>query len=168
MNWTLVIVNGLMMAAFFNLSAMLMVAVNPRYMMGSYPKAIQEAAPQKQTEQERTVLRKCLFVLYLLPLVFGAIGFWQADTVDFGALVLAAYVQWMLVNFMDFILLDVIALHTMLDRMVVPGTEGNAWYQSKNWIGKYAVPEHFLMWPLMICPVAALLQTGLVMLLRML
>ena len=37
-------------------------------------------------------------------------------------------------------------------RFVIPGTEGDPGYGFKVWMKSYALPEHLLQWPLLLCP----------------
>ena len=46
-------------------------------------------------------------------------------------------------------------------RFIIPGTEGHPGYAFRAWMQSYALPEHLLQWPLLLCPVMALLQAGL-------
>ena len=50
-------------------------------------------------------------------------------------------------------------------RFVIPGTEGHPGYGFGPWMKQYALPEHLLQWPLLMCPLAALLQAVLGLLL---
>ena len=46
-------------------------------------------------------------------------------------------------------------------RFVIPGTEGHPGYGFKAWMKSYALPEHLLQWPLILCPLLAAIQAGL-------
>ena len=75
---------------------------------------------------------------------------------------LTGYVQWMIVNLCDLIFLDVWLIQRKAKRrFVIPGTEGHPGYGFGPWMKQYALPEHLLQWPLLMCPLAALLQAGL-------
>ena len=43
---------------------------------------------------------------------------------------------------------------------MIPGTEGHPDYEFKNWMRKLALPEHLLLWPLVLAPLLALIQAG--------
>ena len=73
------------MAAYFNLFAIVIVVINPRIMMCSYPKSIQKAAPMPQTRRERKLYHLWMYFGMLLPpAIYGSIsavsggvsGFW--------------------------------------------------------------------------------------------
>ena len=51
-------------------------------------------------------------------------------------------------------------------RFVIPGTEGHPGYGFKAWMKGYALPEHLLQWPLLLCPLMAAAQAGLCLLLQ--
>ena len=116
MNWIRIILDGLAIAAYFNLFAAAVALYNPRLLFPCYPSAIIQAAPQPPTKEENRFywLRICLGEL--LPLIlYGALSAAERGTRGF----------WDL-----------------------------------------ALPEHLLQWPLLMCPLAALLQAGLGLLLR--
>lgn len=168
MNWTRILLDGVLMAVFFNLFAVAVVAINPRYMMASYPKEIQKAAPQPVTKRELTVYRKCMVVMIALPLLYGAGSLARTGMEGFWILFAAGYIEWLIVSMTDFVFLDIIMLEVMKGRMMVPGTEEHPGYRLKNWMLRLALPEHFLGWPLVICPIFGLVQAGCCMVFRML
>ncbi|MBQ8201284.1 MAG: hypothetical protein IJZ74_05915 [Clostridia bacterium] len=45
----------------------------------------------------------------------------------------------------------------MGSRLELPGTEGCELYNRRNWMLKLGIPEHFVMWPLLVCPMLSLL-----------
>ena len=60
------------MAAVFNLSAIVIVLTNPRYMMACYPVAIQKAASQSQTKREKMIYLWSMCAVLLPLLAYGA------------------------------------------------------------------------------------------------
>ena len=52
MNWIRIILDGLAMAAYFNLFAAAVALYNPRLLFPCYPSAIIQAAPQPPTKEE--------------------------------------------------------------------------------------------------------------------
>lgn len=129
--------------------------------------AIIQAAPQPPTKEENRFywLRICLGEL--LPLIlYGALSAAERGTRGFWDLALTGYVQWMIVNLCDLVFLDVWLIQRKAKRrFVIPGTEGHPGYGFGPWMKQYALPEHLLQWPLLMCPLAALLQAGLGLLL---
>ena len=53
MNWIRIILDGLAMAAYFNLFAAAVALYNPRLLFPSYPPAIIQAAPRPPTKEEK-------------------------------------------------------------------------------------------------------------------
>lgn len=150
------------MAAYFNLFAAVIAVVNPRIMMGSYPKSIQRAAPAPQTRRERRRYLLWMYVGMLIPMaVYGSASAVNGGVSDFWPLFRMGYIEWLTVGFADFFLLDIYLLQRLGPRIQVPGTEGHPDYQLGSWLKKLALPEHFLAWPLIVVPLAALAQAGL-------
>ena len=90
---------------------------------------------------------------------FGRLGFWP--------LALTGYIQWMIVNICDLFFLDLWLIQKKAKRrFVIPGTEGHPGYGFKAWMKGYALPEHLLQWPLLLCPLMAAVQAGLCLLLQ--
>ena len=67
----------------------------------------------------------------------------------------------MIASLTDFILLDVVLFQTCKARLVIPGTEGHPGYGFKQWMCKLALPEHLLLWPLVMAPLVSVIQAGL-------
>ena len=89
----------------------------------------------------------------------GTDGFWR--------LALTGYIQWMMVNFCDLFFLDFWLIQGKAKAwFVIPGTEGHPGYGFKAWMKSYALPEHLLQWPLILCPILAAAQAGLGLLLQ--
>lgn len=79
----------------------------------------------------------------------------------------SGYIEWLFVDFGDFFGLDLLFREKMGDRLVLPGTEGMDVYKRDVWVKKLGLPEHFLLWPLVVCPFFALIMTGAGLLIRM-
>ena len=167
MNWIRIILDGLAMAAYFNLFAAAVALYNPRLLFPCYPSAIIQAAPQPPTKEENRFYWLWICLGELLPLIlYGALSTAERGTRGFWNLALAGYVQWMIVNLCDLVFLDIWLIQRKAKRhFVIPGTEGHPGYGFGPWMKQYALPEHLLQWPLLMCPLAALLQAGLGLLL---
>ena len=163
MNWIRIILDGLAMAAYFNLFAAAVALYNPRLLFPCYPSAIIQAAPQPPTKEENRFYWLWICLGELLPLIlYGALSTAERGTRGFWNLALAGYVQWMIVNLCDLVFLDIWLIQRKAKRhFVIPGTEGHPGYGFGSWMKQYALPEHLLQWPLLMCPLAALLQAGL-------
>lgn len=165
MNWTRTLLDAATMAVVFNLTACVVMFLSPRYMMGSYPKAILKAAPQPQTKQEKCGGNGIMGAALVLLLLYGAASAVQGGITGFWPLFCAGYLEWLIASLTDFFLLDIVLFETMKPRIVIPGTEGHPGYTLKSWMVKLALPEHFLLWPLLFAPLLAAAQAGLSLLL---
>ena len=68
----------------------------------------------------------------------------------------------MMVNFCDLFFLDYWLIQKKAKhRFIIPGTERQSGYERKAWMRSYALPEHLLQWPLLMCPILAVAQAGL-------
>lgn len=75
-----------------------------------------------------------------------------------------AYIEWLVIGFTDFFLLDIFLLQKMGHRMQIPDTYGHPDYSLGNWLKKLAIPEHFLGWPFVFAPLMSAAQAGVGML----
>ena len=168
MNWMRTILDGFAMAAYFNLFAAAVALYNPRLMFPSYPPTIIKNAPEPPSKTENRFYWLWICFGELLPLLlYGAVGSVESSTTGFWPLALTGYVQWMMVNFCDLFFLDFWLIQGKAKaRFVIPGTEGHPGYGFKAWMKSYALPEHLLQWPLILCPILAAAQAGLGLLLQ--
>ncbi len=168
MNWTRTILDGLAMAAYFNLFAAAVALYKPRLMFPCYPPAIIKAAEEPPTKAEnRFYWLWICFGEWLPLLLYGAVSTVEGGTTGFWRLALTGYIQWMIVNVCDLIFLDLWLIQKKAKRrFVIPGTEGQPGYEFKAWMKGYALPEHLLQWPLLLCPLMAAAQAGLCLLLQ--
>ena len=63
------------------------------------------------------------------------------------------------VSISDFIVLDCILPQKV--RHKIRGAEYCRAWDRKEWMLKFAIPEHCVMWPLVMCPVAGLVVAGI-------
>ena len=168
MNWSRTILDGFAMAAYFNLFAAAAALYKPRLMFPSYPPAIIKAANRPPTREENRFYWLWICFGELLPLLlYGAVSAVEGGTTGFWRLSLMGYIQWMMINIGDLLFLDVWLIQKKAkDRFVIPGTEGHPGYEFTDWMKGYALPEHLLQWPLLLCPLMAAAQAGLGLLLQ--
>lgn len=168
MAWARTILDGVAMAAYFNLFAAAVALYNPRLMFPCYPQAIVKAAKDPPTKEESKFYWQWICFGELLPLVlYGAFSAAERGTQGFGYLFLTGYIQWMLINAGDLFFLDIWLIQKKAKaRFIIPGTEGHPGYGFKAWMKGYALPEHLLQWPLLLCPLMAAVQAGLGLLLQ--
>ena len=168
MNWTRTVLDGFAIAAYSNLFAGFVALYRPRLMFPCYLPAIIKAAKDPPTGVENRFYWLWICFGKLLPLLlYGAVSTVEGGTTGFWALALTAYIQWMMVNFCDLFFLDFWLIQGKAKAwFVIPGTEGHPGYGFKAWMKSYALPEHLLQWPLILCPILAAAQAGLGLLLQ--
>lgn len=156
-----------MMSVYFNLGTALWWLINPAAFYDDYP----EEARKKTTisKSEKNLKPKILFcILIIVPvLMFGVLSTWEAGIYGFWHLFWTGYLEWLFVNFGDFFGLDLIFREKMGDRLVLPGTEGMDVYKHSVWMKTLALPEHFILWPAVVCPFFAIISAGLGILIRL-
>ena len=102
MNWTRSILDGLAMAAYFNLFAAAAALCKPRLMFPCYPPAIIKAAEEPPTKAENRFYWLWICFGELLPLLlYGAVSTVEGGTTGFWRLALTGYIQWIVVNVCD-------------------------------------------------------------------
>lgn len=168
MNWTRTVLDGFAIAAYSNLFAGFVALYRPRLMFPCYLPAIIKAAKDPPTGVENRFYWLWICFGELLPLLlYGAVSTVEGGKTGFWVLVLRAYIQWMMVNFCDLFFLDFWLIQGKAKAwFVIPGTEGHPGYGFKAWMKSYALPEHLLQWPLILCPILAAAQAGLGLLLQ--
>lgn len=80
----------------------------------------------------------------------------------FKKLFIAGYIQMFIVDMADLIGWNIIFREKMGRRLELPGTEGNELYSRKNWLLKLGIPNHFGIWPILICPLNGLIDAVIV------
>lgn len=157
MNWMRTILDGLIMSAVFNIGiALFMTVFTEAFAAEMYPKEIKEMAPHLKTVSKKPIKMMYAF-LYLPVFVYGILSALNAGVTGFWTLFLMGYIECFLMNIGDFFGLDILFREKMGKRLVIKGTEGHPLYERKNWLKKVAIPEHWIVWPLVICPLDGLL-----------
>ena len=151
--------DGVAIAAIFNGAVATLVLINPRFFFNSYPKAIQKAAPEQMTKQEKKI--NWILTVFIVGICFaystasvlhkGITGFWNVFW--------TGYIQWSILNLGDFFLLDFLLFQGKYkNKIVIPGTEGHKDYEFNNWMKHLAVVEHFLKVPFLFIPIVSAIQ----------
>ena len=163
MRWSRTMLCGLAMAAYFNLFAAAGALYNPRLMFPCYPADIIRNAPEPPTKAENRFYWLWICFGELLPLlIYGAVSMVEGSVLGFWPMALTGYIQWMIINLCDLFFLDMFLIQKKAKRrFIIPGTEGHPGYGFKAWMKSYALPEHLLRWPLILCPLMAAMQAGL-------
>jgi len=161
------ILDGIAIAAIFNGSVAALVLLNPRFFFDSYPKAIQKAAPEQMTKQEKNINRILTVIIVGICFLYSIASLLHTGIIGFWNLFWMGYIQWSLLNLGDFLLLDCLLFQGKYkQKIVIPGTEGHKDYEFNNWMKHLAVMEHFLTVPFLLIPVISALQALLVEFLR--
>ena len=165
MDITRAILDGIAMAAIFNGSVAAFVLINPRFFFDSYPKAIQNSAPDKMTKKEKRINLILTIIISGIVFIYGVTSLLHTGIRGLRDLFWMSYIQWIILNLGDFLLLDLLLFQGKYkDRIVIPGTEGHEGYKFGNWMKHLAIKEHFILMPLLI-PIVAIVQAWLVVLL---
>ena len=159
MNWQRMVLDGVVMAVFFNVTVLLGFFIFPQSYSVMFPREIKEAAAPFTDKTDIRKMKLFLYALYLFLFVYWAISARLAGTEGFRHLFLTAYIEMSIVSVTDFIILDC-WLPPRIKHMI-KGAQDCASWQRKQWLMKLAIPEHGLVWPLLMCPLAGLLVAGL-------
>ena len=150
MNWPRTILDGIILSLAFNSIVALMWVLKPRAFLKMLPKEIRQAAPKRTREEKRFTLT--LYPIYILILVYMIISTHLTGISGFWNLFWTGYIEMFFINMGDFWLLDVWFRAKFLDRIMIPGTENCKAWQTKNWLLTFGIPEHWIGWTLIVCP----------------
>lgn len=157
------ILDGIAIAAIFNGAVAALVLINPRFFFDSYPKAIQAAAPEQMTKQEKKINGILTVVISGICFVYSAASLLHTGIVGFWNLFWMGYIQWTLLNLGDFFLLDCLLFQGKYkQKIVIPGTEGHKDYEFANWMKHLAITEHFIAAPFLLLPIVSAIQALIV------
>lgn len=168
MDITRAILDGIAMAAIFNGAVAAFVLINPRFFFDSYPKKIQNFAPEKMTKKEKKINLILTIIISGIVFIYGGISLLHTGIRELRDLFWMSYIQWTILNLGDFLLLDILLFQGKYkDKIVIPGTEGHEDYKFGNWMKHLAIKEHFFLMPLLIIPIISIVQAWLVLLLEL-
>ena len=159
MNWTRMILDGLTMSLFFNLVVVLGFLVTPMGYSVMFPKEIREAAARYVSKQDLRKMHLIVYPLYPAMFLFWGISAGLAGITGFRMLFWTGYLEMTFVSITDFIVLDCILPGKV--RHMIRGAEHCRAWERKEWLLKLAIPEHGLIWPLVMCPIAGLAVAGI-------
>lgn len=161
------ILAGVAIAAVFNGTVAFFLLINPRFFFDSYPKAIQKAAPEQMTKQEKKVNFLLTIIVVGICLVYSTISIIHSEVVGFWNIFWMGYIEWSILNAGDFLLLDCLLIQGKYkDKIVIPGTEGHEDYEFGNWMKHLAFAEHFLLTPFLLIPIISAIQAFFIGLIR--
>lgn len=151
-----VTVVGLVMSLVFNGALAKLWLAYPTAVVSMLPKQIQELAPRADLGQKQKIRWRLLWI-YLLTLGLGLVTTAFLPIRGFLALFVTGYWQMFLVNLGDLIGLDWLFRQKKLSQLMISGTERCSAWQTKNWMISLGLPEHLILWPLVVCPLVGLL-----------
>lgn len=158
MDWLRIVLDGIAMSLVFNAVAGLGVFLKPHAYAHMLPKEIKKAA-EPYTKKELAGLAAIIYPLILGIILWMILSAHNSGTEGFWNLFWTAYVEMLFVNFGDFFFLDCWLRTVVRDRCLIPETKGCKAWDVKEYM-KQAAPEHFLAWPLVICPLVSLVCAG--------
>ena len=159
MNWPRIILDGLSMSLLFNAVAGLGFLLVPQAYSTMFPKEIRQAAALFVEKKDVRTMKLILYPLYLVLFVWWGISSHLAGISGFWNLFWTGYVEMTLVSLTDFLILDC-WLPQRIRHMIKGAEDCKAWGRWE-WLKTLAIPEHGLVWTLLICPIAGLAVTGI-------
>ncbi len=160
MNISRTILDGIVMCVVFNAVVGMFFFVFPQAYSTMFPRGMKQAAKPYIRKDEVIKLYIILILLYLLMFLYMALSARFAGVSGFKNLFWTGYIEMMFVNAGDFFLLDVLSRLYVKDKGLIRGAENHPDWNWKGW-KKLAVPEHGLMWPLLVCPLTGLIVAGI-------
>ena len=160
MNISRTILDGIVMCVVFNAVLGMFFFVFPQAYSTMFPRGMKQAAKPYVRKDEVIKLYIILILLYLLMFLYMALSARYAGVSGFKNLFWTGYIEMMFVNAGDFFLLDVLSRLYVKDKGLIRGAENHPDWNWKGW-KKLAVPEHGLMWPLLVCPLTGLIVAGI-------
>ena len=159
MNWSRLILDGLTGSLFFNAVAILGFLLVPQVYSTMFPKEIKKAAAPYVDRKDVRTMNLILYPLYLVLFVWWGISSHLADISGSWNLFWTGYVEMTLVSLTDFLILDC-WLPQRIRHMIKGAEDCKAWGRWE-WLKTLAIPEHGLVWTLLVCPIAGLAVTGI-------
>ena len=159
MNWSRLILDGLTGSLFFNAVAILGFLLVPQADSTMFPKEIKKAAAPYVDRKDVRTMNLILYPLYLVLFVWWGISSHLADISGSWNLFWTGYVEMTLVSLTDFLILDC-WLPQRIRHMIKGAEDCKAWGRWE-WLKTLAIPEHGLVWTLLVCPIAGLAVTGI-------
>lgn len=154
MDWLRTILDGVAMSLIFNMTVGLFFFIMPHAYAHMLPKAIKEAAAP-YTAKELRNLALVIYPLYIGVIAWMILSAHSAGIQGFWNLFWTAYVEMLFVNFGDFLILDCWLRTVVRDKKLIVGTEASGAWEVREYM-KQAAPEHFIAWPLVLCPIVGL------------
>ncbi|WP_167958737.1 hypothetical protein [Anaerosporobacter faecicola] len=151
MNWSRMILDGIVVALVFNLTVGMFWLIMPNAYSSMLPKEIKNAAPKRE-KKEVALLASILYPLYILIFAYMIASAYQAGITGFWNMFWMGYIEMMFVNIGDFFGLDWFFRKKLKDKIMITGTEHCKAWETKEWMKTLAIPEHWILWPFLVCP----------------
>ena len=159
MNWPRIILDGLSMSLLFSTIVGLGFLLVPQAYSTMFPREIRKAAAPWVDQKDVRTMKLILYPLYLFLFVYWALSAHFAGMTGFGTLFWTGYVEMTMVSISDFMILDCWLPGKVRHR--IKGAEHCKAWERKEWLLKLAIPEHGLLWTLVLCPIAGLAVAGM-------
>lgn len=159
MNWTRAMLDGIASSLVFNVGIAIFYFIMPHAYAHMMPKDIKKAAePYSKMEIKNLVL--VVYILFFAVIAWMIISAQNAKIEGFWNLFWTAYIEMLFVNFGDFIILDCLLMSFARKNARINGTESCASWEIRQYM-KEAIPEHFIVWPLVICTLVSFASAGI-------
>lgn len=165
MNWLRTILDGIVMCATFDFAIAFGWLNCPNSFSKMLPLEIQKVAP-KRTKQEIKSLVCLIYPLYIGLIAYSILSAYSSGINGFWNLFWTSYIEMFVVNLGDFFGLDCFLREKSKNRIMIKGTENCKAWNTDIWLKSLAIPEHLLMWPLIVCPLFGFICAGIGMLIR--
>jgi len=124
-----------------------------------FPKEIKWAAAPYVNQKDVRTMKLILYPLYLVLFICWGLSAHFAGISGFRRLFWTGYIEMTMVSITDFLILDC-WLPQKIRHMIKGAVQCKAWAR-KEWLMKLAIPEHGLLWTLIVCPIAGLAVAGI-------
>lgn len=157
--WLHIILDGLAMAIVFTLTLCLVSYIDPQSFTKMYPLGIQKIAPPipEDSKKRKNIM---LIALWTFEIIFSVVSVYLSGIRGFRLSFLAGYIQMFMVDMGDLFGWNIFFREKMGQKLELPGTEGSELYSRKNWLLKLGLPNHFGIWPIIVCPLCGLVNAG--------
>ncbi len=160
MNWTRTILDGIVLMIIFNAVVAVAWIFMPTSFSSMTPKEIREAAPPR-TKKDMIKLACLLYPLFILTVAYMIVSSHLAGVTGFWNLFWTAYIETFFINMGDFWGLDFWYRGAVKDKIMIPGTEHCKAWETKEWMKTLAIPEHWILWPFIACPMFGFIVAGI-------
>ncbi len=159
MNWPRLILDGLAMSLLFNAVVGVGFLLYPQAYSTMFPKEIKTAAAPYVDRKDVGKVSLIIYPLYLFMFVYWAISAHYAGISGFRTLFWTGYLEMIMVSTSDFLILD--CWLPPRAKPFIKGAENCKAWERKEWLLKLGIPEHAIAWPVILCPIAALIVAGI-------